>query len=372
MALARLIIASGRDSDMRYATGLDVDDQFIWIRLGDERRAKEFVIVSRLEHARVRKETRPGVKTVLAESVDTAELRVGRPKNLADIAVAFLRSYAAAEVEVPPQTWTVHADTLREHGIRLKIASPFFPQRRTKGVREIAAIKRAGLVAKKALRHAIDIIRRAEIDWNDTLMIDGKPLTSERVRGEIERVFLAHGCEGGMIVSCGEHSAIPHHHGSGPLLAGVPIIIDLFPRDRDTGYHFDVTRTVVKGTPRGDAVKLIGAVKRAHAEALAVVAPGKAAGVHRAAAEVFERLGYRTTDDEGFIHSIGHGVGLDVHEAPRVSEKSADALKPGDVIAVEPGLYYKDIGGARIEDTVLVTKDGCVNLTNLPKTFFVK
>lgn len=374
MPIARLIIASGKDSDMRYATGLDISDPFIWVRLGEGAKRKEFVIVSKLEYGRAKKESRSGVKVVLLESIDTGGLRVtGRPKGLADSAAAFLRSYAVGEVAVPPQLWAVHLDRVREHGIRARIEQPFFPERRTKTQSEIAAIKRVGLVAKKALRHAIDLIRAATIDWDDRLILDDKPLTSERVREEIERVFLANGCASNeTIVSCGEQAAMPHHRGTGPLYAGVPIILDLFPRDTRTGYHFDMTRVVVKGTPGKEAVKLIGAVKRAHAEALAVVAPGKASGVHAAATEVFTRLGYKTTDEEGFIHSVGHGLGLDIHEGPRVSEKSPDVLQAGDVITVEPGLYYKDIGGARIEDTVLVTKSGCVNLTNLPKAFFLK
>jgi Xaa-Pro aminopeptidase len=165
---------------------------------------------------------------------------------------------------------------------------------------------------------------------------------------------------------------MPHSRGSGPLLAGEAIVIDVFPRDNTSGYYFDMTRTVVKGTPRSEIVKLIGAVKRAHGDALAVVAPGKASGVHKAAVDSFTRSGYVTDEKGGFIHSLGHGLGLDLHESPRVGATSNDVLVVGDVITIEPGLYYPGVGGARIEDTVLVTKTGCVNLTNLPKTFFVK
>ncbi len=358
---------------MRYATGLDIPDPFIWAKLGDGPKAKEFVVVSKLEAARARKATRPGVKVVLIESIDTTELHLGRPRNLADIAVMLLRGFAVGDAEIPPQTWTLHAETMREHGLRAKTVLPFFPQRRVKSAKELAAIKRTGLVAKKAMRHAIELIKKAQIDWDDKLILDDKQLTSERIKEEIETVFLKHGCaSGATIVSCGEHTALPHHRGAGPLIAGEPIILDLFPRDLKTVYFFDITRTVVKGTPRGEVVKLIGAVKRAHAEALAVVAPGKASGVHQAAAESFERSGYKTAAEEGFIHSTGHGVGLDIHEAPRIAAQSPDILQPGDVITVEPGLYYKEIGGVRIEDTVLVTKTGCVNLTNLPRTFFVR
>lgn len=373
MALIRLLIASCADSDMRYATGLTLADPFIWVRLGAGK-VKEFVIVSRLEYDRVRKEARSGVKVILADTIDMTGINLGgRPRNLADLATAFLRSYAASDAEVPPQTWAVHLETLREHGIRVKVVAPFFPERRVKSAHELAAIKHAGLIAKKGMRHAVDMIRASQIDWNDQLVLDGKVLTSEKLREEIEIVFLRNGCSSGeSIVSCGDDSALPHSKGAGPLLAGVPIVIDLFPRDTVTGYYFDMTRTVVKGTPRSEIVKLIGAVKRAHGEALAVVAPGKASGVHKAAVDSFTRSGYVTDAKGGFIHSVGHGLGLDLHESPRVGSTSADVLVPGDVITIEPGLYYPGIGGVRIEDTVLVTKTGCVNLTNLPKTFFVK
>jgi len=121
MPLARLLIASSKDSDMRYATGLDISDPFIWVRLGEGTKRKEFVIVSKLEYSRAKKETRPGVKVVLLESIDTESLRItGRPKGLADSAAAFLRSYAVGEAAVPPQMWAIHLERVREHGIRAR------------------------------------------------------------------------------------------------------------------------------------------------------------------------------------------------------------------------------------------------------------
>jgi Xaa-Pro aminopeptidase len=218
------------------------------------------------------------------------------------------------------------------------------------------------------------MLRAATIDWNDTLVLDGKRLTSEMLRTAIEHVFLEHGCHSGeTIVSCGEDAAYPHHRGAGLLRAGEPIVIDIFPRDTASGYFFDMTRTVVKGTPRKELRALFAAVRRSQLAGIAAVKPGrKASDVHAACAGVFTALGYRTTDDEGFIHSTGHGLGLSIHERPSLSPKSDEVLQPGMVVTVEPGLYYRDIGGVRIEDTVLVTRGGCANLTNLPTVLVIK
>ncbi len=367
---ARLLIASSEESDMRYATGLDVPDPFIWMRL----ESAEHILVSKLEYSRVRREARRGVKVVLWDGVDLSGLRkaAGRKRNVADIAAAYLLSYNATEIVVPERFWAQHLETLREHGLRVRIASPFFEQRKVKRQDEIRHIKATGAVAKRALRRALEMLRDATIEWDDTLILDGERLTSERVREEIERVFVSHGCASGQtIVACGAQSAEPHNRGSGPLYAGVPIILDLFPRDTRTGYYFDMTRTVVKGTPSAQLKRMHATVRRAQQAALDAVAPGKARLAHDACAGVFARAGYATSEEEGFIHSTGHGLGLDIHEAPRLSEKSDERLEAGYVVTVEPGLYYKELGGVRIEDTVLVTKTGCVNLTNVPKTFVI-
>ena len=351
---------------MRYATGLDIPDPFIYAELSE----KKYVIVSSLELSRAKKEAKRGIKVIFVEDVDTSNIRIPktRKQNLADLASSFLLSYNVTEVQVPHNTWTLHTDTFREHNLRVKLANPFFPERLIKTEDELRSIKATGKVVKDAFKVACNMLRESKVEWDDKLVWNDAPLTSERLKSEIEAVFMQNGCASGdSIVACGEQSAEPHNQGSGPLHAGQPIIIDLFPRDKKTGYYFDFTRTVVKGTPDPELKKLYDTVKRAQAEALAVVAPGNVKHVHLAAAEVFVRAGYETTDEEGFIHSTGHGLGVELHEPPRISERSGDELLPGMVITIEPGLYYKGIGGVRIEDTVVVTEDGHINLTNVPK-----
>lgn len=361
---------------MRYANGLRIPDPFIWLRVGEGKKAKEAVLVSGLEYSRAKEEARRGTKVVLWEKVPLENIRkpTGRKRNLADIAAAALLAQNITEVMMPENAWAVHVETLREHGIRVRLQAPFFPARVIKTAEEIAAIKHTGLVTKKAFATALKILKESSIHWDDRLIWQGKPLTSERMKEEIEKVFLAHGCASGeSIVSCGEQAAQPHNRGSGPLYAGQPIVFDIFPRDLSSGYYFDMSRTVIKGTPTEELRKLYETVRKSQLAGIAAIKPGvKTSDVHRACAEVFRKAGYATSEEEGFIHSTGHGVGLDIHERPGLGEKSDEVLAPGMVVTVEPGLYYKELGGVRIEDTVVVSARGCTNLTNVPKIFFLR
>ena len=269
--------------------------------------------------------------------------------------------------------WASHYETLRGHGIRVRFRRPFFPQRAVKRSDEVAAIRRAGVASQKALMRARDIMHAATIGRGRALLFNGKQLTSECMKIEIERVFLEHGCQSGeSIVACGVQASQPHNRGSGVLRAGQPIVVDIFPREMNSGYYFDVTRTFVKGTPTPELARLYDAVRRAQLAGLAAVKPGRrCSDVHTACADLFKELGFKTEEGEGFITATGHGLGLAIHEGPYVGPRSDDVLLPGMVITVEPGLYYKRLGGVRIEDTVLVTKAGCTNLTTLPKVFLI-
>ncbi len=368
---AQLLIFASDDSNIRYASGLDIPDPFIYVKLA----SKEYVLVSTLELSRAKRQARHQVKVLGWDEVSLKNIKnpVKRARNLADVASAFILSFGETQVVIPKNTWALHVDTLQEHGIRPRIEEPFFPSRRIKTPEEIKSIKRVGKVAKEAFEHATTLLRRATIEWDDALVVDGEKLTSERVKMEIENIFQLHGCSSnGTIVSCGPDSAEPHNRGSGLLRAGQPIILDLFPRDRATGYHFDMTRTVVKGTPTQELREMYDAVKEAQASALGVVKPGRVKPVHEAVISVFRRHGFKTTSEEGFIHSTGHGLGLDVHEFPRISDKSEEVLEPGMVVTIEPGLYYREHGGIRLEDTVVITKNGHTNLTNTPKTLVLR
>jgi Xaa-Pro aminopeptidase len=176
-------------------------------------------------------------------------------------------------------------------------------------------------------------------------------------------------------VACGEEGCDPHNQGSGPLAPDQPIIIDVFPRDTRSRYFADITRTVVKGRASAQVRRMYEAVAAGQAAALADIRDGVAADmVHRKVQATLEGFGFRTGEEngrmQGFFHGTGHGLGLEIHELPRVS-KLPVALRSGHVVTVEPGLYYPGHGGVRIEDVVVVTGTGCRNLTTYPKTLEV-
>jgi Xaa-Pro aminopeptidase len=152
--------------------------------------------------------------------------------------------------------------------------------------------------------------------------------------------------------------------------------VDVFPRSDVTFYWADITRTFVKGTPSPALGALYEAVRRAQEAALERLRSGeRACDVHRAAVDVFEGLGYRNGMKrgvpEGFIHGLGHGVGLEIHENPRLNASSIHRLETGEVVTIEPGLYYFGIGGVRLEDMAVVGKGGNENLTRYPKRFAI-
>jgi Xaa-Pro aminopeptidase len=204
------------------------------------------------------------------------------------------------------------------------------------------------------------------------LYSDGSLLTSEAVRHVIARCLLDASCVGERtIVSCGAHTTDPHETGRGPLFAHRPIILDIFPQHTENRYWADFTRTVVRGKASGRLKKMYSAVKTAQDAAMARIKPGAdASAVHAAVNDVLLEAGFRTEKRhgrmQGFFHSTGHGLGLEIHEDPRIGPRQEN-LVAGNVITVEPGLYYSDEGGIRLEDLVVVTRTGCRNLTRFPK-----
>jgi Xaa-Pro aminopeptidase len=266
------------------------------------------------------------------------------------------------------------ADALRDRGFQLSTRrEPFYPERAIKSPDEVQHVLDTMRATEEAIGHAVEVIRVAEIHQG-RLYYEGQVLTSEFIKKLINVKLMENDCIAQhTIVACGDDACDPHNEGSGPFQAHQPIVMDVFPKSSKTGYYADITRTVVRGKPSDELLRVYDTVLQGQELGLHMVkagASGKA--IHSAIQDLFAHAGYHTgvinERVQGFFHGTGHGVGLEIHEPPRIS-RIDDTLQPGHVVTVEPGLYYLGIGGVRIEDTVVVTSDGYENLTSFPKQF---
>jgi len=247
------------------------------------------------------------------------------------------------------------------------VESPVSEWRAVKRPDEIEATRATQRACEHSMKAAIDLVRKSQ-PRGDVLFLDDEPLTSERVKFAIDVALLEKGCEAtDTIVAGGKDAADPHCNGSGPLPANAPIVIDIFPRSKNTRYFADMTRTVLRGEADSEVLEIYEAVLAAQQAGLDAVKAGTTGReVHTRVCEVFEERGYPEKEGRGFIHSTGHGVGLEIHEKPTLSEVGG-TLQKGNVVTVEPGLYYPELGGIRLEDLVVVQEKGCNNLTTLEK-----
>jgi Xaa-Pro aminopeptidase len=291
-----------------------------------------------------------------------------------DIVHTVLKEAGITRVLVPGNFPYSHASRLQELGYDIQTKrEPFYERRVMKTAEEIRHIEAAQRATEQAVSAAHVVLRRATIK-NNELWHDGEPLTSERVKKIINVALMECDCVAQhTIVAGGEQACDPHNEGSGPLPAHRSIIFDVFPRSAVSRYFADMSRTVIRGTATAELKRLYQTVKDAQEEAITKVKDGAdGQKIHEGISARFEKAGYKTGvvngRMQGYFHGTGHGVGLDIHEAPRIS-RTGSLLQEGHVVTVEPGLYYPGLGAVRIEDMVLVTKDGCRNLTNFPKTF---
>ena len=345
---------------------------------------KVYLAVSSMEYGRAKKQAQ--ADEVLSfdelEVISLArELKSGG-RALAAAAASLLEKLNATNspVAVPPSLGVLYADELRARGLTVTPDAQLFASlRRAKTEEEISHIEKTQRAVEAACVHAVEILREAEVAEDGTLLYAGETLTSERLRSEIDTELLRRGCSAdGTIVAGGTQAANPHERGHGPLKAGEPIILDIFPLDKTSRYYADMTRTFVKGEPNGALKKMYDAVLEGQETALSMIRAGiNGRDVHKKVSDILHERGYKTLVhdqkpgeplQEGFIHGTGHGVGLEVHEAPRISTVDEELI-PGDVVTIEPGLYEANVGGVRIEDLVVVTEDGCRNLTSFPKEF---
>jgi Xaa-Pro aminopeptidase len=366
--LPRLIFASSEESaDLLYATKFSVPDPVLFLR----QNGKTTVLLSDLEIDRGKKEAK--VDEIIALSSIERLLgkgRKGKPPIERTISY-FLRERRVRKAAVPYNFPVGLADRLAREGVKVvPIAGLFWSEREFKTEEELRLIRRAIRITEVGLARGMEVLQAAEIKSGKRLVWGGAALTSERLRAEIDSAILhAGGTPTNTIVAGGEQACDPHDLGSGPLKADSLIILDVFPKDGRSGYYGDLTRTVVRGKANEAQRALWATVLDAQKFALQNIRAGDAgAALQKEVSEYFKEKGYpaeiRNGRWVGFFHGLGHGIGLEIHEQPRIAKTN---FKTGQVLTVEPGLYFPGVGGVRIEDDGVVTDRGFKVLSKFEK-----
>jgi Xaa-Pro aminopeptidase len=365
-----LFAAPDTCADLLHAARFRAPDAFAYL----EHAGKKHILLNDLEIDRARAEAPVDFVDSYSEAEKSIEKSDDKRPAHAKVIAAWLASKGATSLRVPEDFPLGLARLLKKAGIDLKPADgPFYPERETKTRPEVHALENAIRISEAGMARGIEILRASRIRKDNTLSWNGETLTSELLRCEMEIACVRAGgdARGETIVACGDQACDPHQRGSGPLLANSLIILDIFPRDTRTGWHGDITRTVVRGQASPEQRKLWETCLEGQKLAIDAMKPGTEGRIiHNMVKKFFADRGYPTEIKDGrwqgFFHGTGHGLGLEVHESPRFSET---VFQPGHILTVEPGIYIPGTGGVRHEDVVLVTKSGVRPLTQLPKPF---
>jgi len=363
-----------RCSELRHEVPIGVPDPFVYL----ERDGARHVYVHSMEVDRIRGAA-PGIIVHPLEEIRVDELFAQELGSLEFRLEWSARACAHAGLThaVVPATFpAAHLDRIRRDGIELTVDQEAFTRRRrVKARAELEGVRRAQAAADAGMGEAVALLRSAE-NGDGVLWLDGEPLTVERVKAAMRRVFIDHGCTADeLIVAPGRQGAAGHEMGHGPIKVGEPVVIDIWPRDDASTCFADMTRTFVVGPAPDEVQEWHALTKQALDAATAAIGPGVACrDVFGLVCDIYEAAGYATQRtkkegevlDHGFFHGLGHGVGLEVHEPPSMGRLATGEIVAGDVVTVEPGLYDPAIGGVRLEDLVLVTDDGCEVLTRFP------
>ncbi|ABK15018.1 MAG: aminopeptidase P family protein [Methanothrix sp.] len=357
------------DADIYYASRFLSSDRFA-VLITD----RIHLLVSSMERARASSESKADVVETTSDYSMKSRIEEFGSADKAYIKVLeeFVSKHGISHLGIPSNTPAGIYRSLTEQFETSLLDKPFEHIRAVKTPEEISAIAEVQEACESAMEVAVSLIKKSK-PTGGILVFDGKPLTSERVRSAVELRLAELGCETLDTIVCGGlMSSSPHSRGSGLLPADMPIVIDIFPRSKSSRYFADMTRTVVRGEPSVEIVEMYQAVKIAQEAGLKCIKEGvSGADVHGAVCRTFDDFGYTEREECGFIHSTGHGVGLSIHERPSLSEHGG-TLRSGNVVTVEPGLYYPDIGGVRLEDLVVVRENGCENLTAFEKELVIR
>jgi Xaa-Pro aminopeptidase len=361
---AYVAFGSSQNADIRYLTRFRTEDPVLYIKKPGE---TGIMVVGQMEYERARREAAASVMSRAGSGL----LELIKEGGSHEQAYAKMISLQAGRSILVPRSFPyglgheleaicdVHIDPGTVESIRAK-----------KSAVEIRMMKDIQAATDSTMGLAVSLITASK-SKKGILYHGGHPLTSEKVRALMHKALMDQGCHAiDTIVSCGKDAALPHVLGSGPLLESEPIVIDIFPADDMTGYYTDMTRTVVKGEPSDEISDMYSAVKEAQDLGMARVIHGaKGPGVHQAVVDLFKEKGYES-NAQGFTHNLGHGVGLEVHELPTLGPAGGELVK-GNVVTIEPGLYYRDLGGIRLENAGVITTKGFSSFTKFPREFIL-
>jgi len=353
------------NSDMYYLSHFLAGDRFAILL-----QEKTAILVSSMEKGRAKKEScADDVSStqdyhIMDKLKSSGKAELAYPEVLKD----FLLDHGISSLGVAYSFPAGIFQQLSRHFDLQILESPAKRARAKKSHQEIECITSAQRACERAMHRAERLIASSR-PQGDILCLQGQPLTAEQVRRAIDFSLLEDGCEAAdTIVAGGVQAADPHARGTGPLPANSPIVIDIFPRSKTHRYYADMTRTFLCGEAPLEVKELYDAVLAAQEAGIGAIRSGVSGEeVHSIVSAVFLDMGYRERDGCGFTHSTGHGVGLDVHESPSLGE-GGERLETSQVVTVEPGLYYPDIGGVRLEDLLVVRDRGCQNLTRFEKS----
>src|SRR3954468_18414381 len=357
--VTRLIVAASEsDPDMLYATRFFAPDAFIFLEEG----GKRTLVLSDLEIDRARKTAE--ADEFVSYSALEREVQGNQKKAPAyeKVLSHFLRKRGVKSALVPANFPLGFAQELEASKIRLRTTNGlFWPEREAKTEEELKLMRRALQITESGMARGIEVLAASKPGPGKKLAWSGKTLTAEIVGAETDSAILrAGGLPANRIVAGGDQACDPHERGSGPLKRDSLIILDIFPRDAKTGYFGDMTRTVVRGRASEEQRRLWQTVREGQELALRKMKPrADGLNLHNEVKQLFADRGFPTEIRDGkqvgFFHGTGHGLGLEIHEFPRFQKT---VFKVGQVLTVEPGLYYPGLGGVRIEDVAVVTKSG--------------
>lgn len=368
-----LFHAGSDDPDMLYFSRFHSSDPYLAFTVGK----KKYGLAVPMEFSRMQQESTFDEVLLLSEIRDGASRRFKLPEGKmpddCQVMQHVAEIYGISEFYVGARFPAGLAFKLKDAGLNITVAGNgnLFPQRLCKTADEVKALRKGNRASAAGFRAVVKALTAAKIR-NGVLVLGGQTLTSERLHELISMATLGEGAIAlGTIAAGGDQACDCHNAGSGPIRANELIVVDIFPRRVADGYWGDMTRTFLKGKASDAQRRLVRTVKRGHELGISLVKPGVTGGkIQQAVEDFFAKEGYKTVknsrEPEGFFHAIGHGIGLEVHEGPSVRPNSIQKLKKGMVITIEPGLYYRGLGGCRIEDVMHVTQDGGEKISTAP------